>query len=141
MNPKQFPNSHAFLSYWQPNPALHSDPACIAFRSLSASRFLGFVHRLGAGGAGELHSLGLMRNKDEFSDLGDRPLKAFMKKIIHQDLLGLVFGAVVVLISLVTLVILIKFFPNLSQFWFGSILVGAISIGSLLGFLLLKSIE
>jgi len=82
-----------------------------------------------------------MRNKDDFSDLGDRPLKAFMKKIIHQDLLGLVFGAVVVLISLVTLVILIKFFPNLSQFWFGSILVGAISIGSLLGFLLLKSIE
>ena len=38
----------------QPNPALHSDPACIAFRSLSSFRFLGFVQRLGAGGAGEL---------------------------------------------------------------------------------------
>ena len=36
----------------QPNPSLNSDPACIAFRSLSASRFLGFVQRLGAGGAG-----------------------------------------------------------------------------------------
>ena len=43
----------------RPNPTLHSDPACIAFRSLSASRFLGFVQRLGAGVAGELHSLGL----------------------------------------------------------------------------------
>jgi len=42
-----------------PNPPLHSDPACIAFRSLSASRFLGFVQRLGAGGAGELLSLGV----------------------------------------------------------------------------------
>jgi len=42
-----------------PNPALHSDPACIVFRSLSASRFLDFVQRLGAGGAGELHSLGV----------------------------------------------------------------------------------
>ena len=35
-----------------PNPPLKSDPACIAFRSLSASCFLGFAHRLGAGGAG-----------------------------------------------------------------------------------------
>jgi len=35
-----------------PNPPLNSDPACIAFRSLSTSRFLGFVHHLGAGGAG-----------------------------------------------------------------------------------------
>jgi len=34
-----------------PNLALKSDPACIAFRSLSTSRYLGFVHRLGAGGA------------------------------------------------------------------------------------------
>ena len=42
----------------RPNPALHSDPACIAFRSLSSFRFLGFVQRLGAGGAGELQSLG-----------------------------------------------------------------------------------
>ena len=36
----------------RPNIALNSDPACIAFRSLSTSRYLGFVHRLGAGGAG-----------------------------------------------------------------------------------------
>jgi len=42
-----------------PNPALHSDPACIAFRSLSSFRFLGFVQRFGAGGGGELQSLGL----------------------------------------------------------------------------------
>jgi hypothetical protein len=35
-----------------PNPPLNSDPACIAFRSLSASRFLGSAHRLSAGGAG-----------------------------------------------------------------------------------------
>jgi hypothetical protein len=35
-----------------PNPALNSDPACIAFRSLSTFRFLGSVHRLGAGVAG-----------------------------------------------------------------------------------------
>ena len=36
----------------RPNLQLNSDPACIAFRSLSASRFPGFVLRLGAGGAG-----------------------------------------------------------------------------------------
>ena len=35
-----------------PNPPLNSDPACIAFRSLSTSRYLGFVQRFGAGGAG-----------------------------------------------------------------------------------------
>jgi len=33
----------------RPNPPLKSDPACIAFRSLSAFRYLGFVLRLGAG--------------------------------------------------------------------------------------------
>ncbi len=33
-----------------PNPPLNSDPAGIAFRSLSASRFLGSAQRLGAGG-------------------------------------------------------------------------------------------
>ena len=36
----------------QPNPPLNSDPACIAFRSFSSSRYLGFAQRLGAGGAG-----------------------------------------------------------------------------------------
>ena len=36
----------------RPNPPLNSDLAYIAFRSLSSSRFLGFVQRLGAGGAG-----------------------------------------------------------------------------------------
>jgi hypothetical protein len=36
----------------QPNPPLNSDPARTIFRSLSASGFLGFVQRLGAGGAG-----------------------------------------------------------------------------------------
>jgi hypothetical protein len=46
------------MTVLQPNPALHSDPACIAFRSLSTSCYLGFVHRLGAGGAGELLPLG-----------------------------------------------------------------------------------
>ena len=35
-----------------PNLSLNSDPACIAFRSLSTSRFLGSARRLGAGGAG-----------------------------------------------------------------------------------------
>ena len=35
-----------------PNPPLNSDPSCIAIRSLSASRFPGSAHRLGAGGAG-----------------------------------------------------------------------------------------
>ena len=50
---------HTILSYnkkvpfhHRPNPALNSDPACIVFRSLSAPRFLGSAHRLGAGGAG-----------------------------------------------------------------------------------------
>ena len=42
-----------------PNPPLNSDPACFGFRSLSTSRFLGFVHRLGAGGAGLPHSIGI----------------------------------------------------------------------------------
>ena len=42
----------------RPNLPLNSDPACIAFRSLSAFRYPGFAQRLGAGGAGELHSLG-----------------------------------------------------------------------------------
>jgi hypothetical protein len=32
-----------------PNPPLKSDPASIAFHSLSTSRYLGSVHRLGAG--------------------------------------------------------------------------------------------
>ena len=36
----------------QPNLSLNSDPACIVIRSLSTSRFLGSVQRLGAGGAG-----------------------------------------------------------------------------------------
>jgi len=35
-----------------PNPRLNSDPACVAIRSLSTSRFLGSVQRLGAGVAG-----------------------------------------------------------------------------------------
>jgi hypothetical protein len=35
-----------------PNPPLNSDPARIAFRSLSTSGFLGSVQRLGAGGVG-----------------------------------------------------------------------------------------
>ncbi|WP_257307588.1 hypothetical protein [Geothrix campi] len=39
-------------SYPAPNPPLNSDPACIVPRSLSTSRFLGSVQRLGAGGAG-----------------------------------------------------------------------------------------
>jgi hypothetical protein len=51
-------SSASFRAGSLPNPALHSDPACIAFRSLSSFCFLGFVQRLGAGGAGELHSLG-----------------------------------------------------------------------------------
>ena len=34
-----------------PNLSLNPDPACIAFRSFSTSRFLGFAQRLGAGGA------------------------------------------------------------------------------------------
>jgi hypothetical protein len=35
-----------------PNLSLNSDPACIVFRSFSSFVFLGFVQRLGAGGAG-----------------------------------------------------------------------------------------
>ncbi len=34
------------------NPQLNSDPACAGFRSFSSFRYLGFVHRLGAGVAG-----------------------------------------------------------------------------------------
>ena len=40
------------ISLESPNLSLKSDPACIAFRSLSTSRYLGFVQRLGAGVAG-----------------------------------------------------------------------------------------
>jgi len=36
----------------RPNLLLNSDPACIVFRSLSTSRYLGFVRRLAAGVAG-----------------------------------------------------------------------------------------
>ncbi|GLH73711.1 hypothetical protein GETHLI_22130 [Geothrix limicola] len=43
-NPKM--NSEA-----RSNLSLKSDPACIAFRSLSIFRYLGSVRRLGAGGA------------------------------------------------------------------------------------------
>jgi hypothetical protein len=35
-----------------PNLSLNSDPACIAFRSLSTFCFLGSAQRLGAGGSG-----------------------------------------------------------------------------------------
>src|SRR5512133_1303471 len=38
------------LLWAQSNSPLNSDPACIAFRSLSTSRFLGSAQRLGAGG-------------------------------------------------------------------------------------------
>jgi len=34
-----------------PNLSLNSDPACIAFRSLSAFRYLGSARRIGAGEA------------------------------------------------------------------------------------------
>jgi hypothetical protein len=37
------------LLWARPNLALKSDPACIAFRSLSTSRYLGSAHRFGAG--------------------------------------------------------------------------------------------
>jgi hypothetical protein len=47
-----------FKAMFPPNPPLNSDPACTAFRSFSSSRFLGSAQRLGAGGAGLLHSLG-----------------------------------------------------------------------------------
>jgi hypothetical protein len=40
------------------NPPLNSNPTCIAFRSFFSFRFLGSARRLGAGGAGWLHSLG-----------------------------------------------------------------------------------
>ena len=36
----------------QANPTLNSDPACVVLRSFSSFVFLGFVQRLGAGGAG-----------------------------------------------------------------------------------------
>jgi hypothetical protein len=42
----------------RPNLSLKSDCVCIAFHSLSSFRYLGSAHRLGAGGAGELPSLG-----------------------------------------------------------------------------------
>ena len=44
--------SYQSSSRQTPNHPLNSDPACIAFRSLSVFRFLGSVQRLGAGGAG-----------------------------------------------------------------------------------------
>jgi hypothetical protein len=40
------------MSPRRPNPWLNSDPACIAFRSISTFRYLGFARRFGAGGAG-----------------------------------------------------------------------------------------
>lgn len=46
--PIQFISS---LAIDRPNPPLNSDPICTASRSLPTSRFLGSVHRLGAGGA------------------------------------------------------------------------------------------
>src|ERR1035438_891112 len=39
----------ASMLWARPNLALKSDPACIAFRSLSSFRYLGSAHRLGAG--------------------------------------------------------------------------------------------
>jgi len=42
-------NAH---DHHHPNPQLNSDPACIASRSLSTSRYLGSAQCLGAGGAG-----------------------------------------------------------------------------------------
>ena len=44
--------SGEFQGFGVPNLPLNSDPACIAFRSLSSPCFLGFVQRLGAGVAG-----------------------------------------------------------------------------------------
>ena len=44
--------SHRVVTVLAPNPSLNSDPACIARRPLSATRFLGSAQRLGAGGAG-----------------------------------------------------------------------------------------
>jgi len=40
-----------------PNPPLNSDPAYLVIRSFSSHCFLGSTQRLGAGGAGQLHSL------------------------------------------------------------------------------------
>ena len=45
-------NSGRLQVHEVPNPPLNSDPACIAFRSISTSRYLGFAQRLGSGGAG-----------------------------------------------------------------------------------------
>ena len=39
------------VSHERPNLPLKSGPACIAFRSLSAFRYLGSAHYLGAGAA------------------------------------------------------------------------------------------
>jgi len=67
--------SSVFQRSGAPNRALHSDPACIAFRSLSATRFLGFAQRLGAGGAGELHSLGAI-GMPRFLTISNLPISA-----------------------------------------------------------------
>jgi hypothetical protein len=45
-------NSGRLQFHGVPNLSLNSDPACIAFRSLSTSSYLGSAHRLGAGGSG-----------------------------------------------------------------------------------------
>jgi hypothetical protein len=82
-----------------------------------------------------------MPNKDPYSDLGDRPLKAFAKEILRQELVGLVFGSVLVLVAISTLVVLITFFSSISQFWFGSIILCSLVVGSVLGFLLIQSIQ
>src|ERR1035438_7650817 len=44
-----FKNSGGLKFLGVPNPPLKSDPACIAFRSLSTSRYPGSARRLGAG--------------------------------------------------------------------------------------------
>ena len=72
----------------RPNPPLHSDPACIAFRSLSSFRYLGFVRRLGAGGAGELHSLGRpMNSEPQTSNLRRKELMHLTWSIIWRQVL------------------------------------------------------
>ncbi len=45
-------SSGVLLTNQRPNPPLNSDPACLAFRSLSASSVLGFAQRPRAGGSG-----------------------------------------------------------------------------------------
>jgi hypothetical protein len=82
-----------------------------------------------------------MVNGDPNLNPSDRRLKAFAKEFVRQELGGLLVGSMVLLFAISTRAVLIKFFPSLSQFWFGFIIFCSILVGATLGFLLVQAVE